>query len=119
MKIYISGPITGHPPEKVKQSFAAAAEAIREKGHEPVNPCLLQTILNPDTTTWNEYMVVALSLLDVSDAICMLPGWKSSAGATFEHQDALNDRKRIFYTLAEVPQADPQPEETEAANAEQ
>lgn len=105
MKIYISGPITGHPPEQVKQAFEAAAERIRSKGHEPVNPYLLQNILAPETTTWNQYMVAALALLDVSAAICMLPGWTNSSGASLEHRHALGDRKRIFYTVSEIQEA--------------
>ena len=76
MKIYISGPITGRNPEQVKLAFDTAEQEIRSKGHEPVNPYKLQTILDPATTDWAQYMHVALSLVKVCDAIYMLPGWK-------------------------------------------
>ena len=45
-RIYIAGPITGHPDHKA--AFARAAEAIRRGGCEPVNPADLD--LGPKAT---------------------------------------------------------------------
>ena len=102
MKIYISGPISGRDPEKVRTAFETAEKEIREKGHEPVNPCKLQTILDPATTDWAQYMHVALALVKVCDAIYMLPGWKKSAGAGFEHILAEDEHKHIFYSTRTI-----------------
>lgn len=102
MKIYISGPITGRRPDKVREAFEAAAEAIRAKGHEPVNPVMSQEILDPKTTTWDQYMKLSLVLVEISDGICMLNGWRTSTGATLELAHAINHRKYVFYGTKEI-----------------
>lgn len=117
MKIYISGPITGRTAEAAEKAFRQAECEILYKGHEPVNPYKLQNILDPETTTWDQYMRPALALVDVSDAICMLLGWQDSAGACKEHAHALNGRKRIFYGTSEIMRPEP-PRRREAEEAE-
>ncbi len=96
MKIYISGAITG--TDDYMERFNTAAEFIRAKGHEPVNPCDLNKILNPATTTYSDYMAVDLALLSVCDAIYMLKGWENSRGAKAENLTAqANDEIKILY----------------------
>jgi len=106
MKIYISGPITGHPISQVRADFAAAANEIRKAGHEPVNPCLLQDILNPETTSWEQYMEAALGLLRASESIVFLPGWEKSKGARAEYYAAMSARQDIYYFISDIPAAD-------------
>ena len=117
MKIYISGPISGRDPDKVRTAFETAEKEIREKGHEPVNPYKLQTILDPATTDWAQYMHVALALVKVCDAIYMLPGWKKSAGAGYEHILAEDEHKHIFYSMRAIWKP-AQPGETEEGTNE-
>ena len=105
MKIYISGPITGKPLDQARADFAAAAEEIVRRGHEAVNPCMLQNILNPETTSWEQYMKAALGLLRASDALLMLPGWDKSTGAQIEHHKGVYMYgQKVFYSIDEVPQ---------------
>lgn len=111
MKIYISGPITGIPTAQARADFAAAAAEIQRRGHEPVNPCKLQDILNPETTTCAQFMEPALGLLRASDAIAFMPGWEKSKGCRAEYYAAMSGRKDIFYTIETIP-----PAETEAAD---
>jgi hypothetical protein len=103
MKIYISGPITGRPLSLCRAEFAEAASKIRKTGHEPVNPCLLQDILNPETTSWEQYMEAALGLLRACESIYFLPRWEKSKGCRAEYYEAMSGRKTIFYQLSEIP----------------
>lgn len=94
MKIYIAGPITGIKDYKI--NFEKAAEKIKSKGHEPVNPCLLETILDPRTTSWNEYLLASLGLLRASSAILLLNGWERSRGAQREHREAVALGMKVY-----------------------
>ena len=78
-RIYLAGPITGHPDHKA--AFARAAEAIRRGGCEPVNPADLD--LGPKAT-WHDYMSAAQGLQCSCAATYMLDGWRGSTGATIE-----------------------------------
>ena len=104
MKIYISGQITGLPQAKARANFAAAADQIRRKGHEPVNPCLTQELLDPKTTSWVQYMEVCLALLRVCDAIVFLPGAARSKGSNMEAFEARNHNKKVFTSIDTVPE---------------
>lgn len=86
MKIYISGAITG--VENYRESFDQAAAEITAKGHEAVNPCDLDKILDPKTTSWDRFMMADIGLLRACDAICLLDGWESSEGAKIERDEA-------------------------------
>ena len=81
MRIYISGPITNDPDFKDK--FAGAAAIIAERGHEYINPAELAEVM--PGANWSQYMVLDYHLLSWADAICFLPGWEQSRGATEEH----------------------------------
>lgn len=100
MKIYISGPITNNP--RYKEQFAEAAVKIKELGHEPINPVNLQCVLDPLTTSWDEYMTVCIPLLSICQGIYMLDGWQSSKGAVQEFWQAWANDLRIFRRLEEV-----------------
>ena len=80
MKIYISGPMTGCPDFN-KPAFFAAEETLRELGYEPVNPARNGL---PDSAEWHEHMRADIKMLMDCEAVCMLPGWGSSKGATLE-----------------------------------
>ena len=103
MKIYISGPITG--TADFKERFEAAAQKIRENGHEAVNPVKLHDILDPATTTWAQYMSAALGLLYACDAALFLPGWQLSKGATKERNAARNGGLLIFDDPEDLPRS--------------
>ena len=77
MKIYISGPITGDPHYRAK--FAGAEVAVRQTGHEPLNPAKGDKGLS-DT----DAMRRAVRMLLRAEAILLLPGWEQSSGAFAE-----------------------------------
>lgn len=83
MKVYISGPISGLPVEKVKQAFSEAEAAILACGHEPVNP--LRNGL-PESASWHEHIRADLRMLLDCDAIFMIGEWWKSRGARIEWQ---------------------------------
>ena len=55
----------------------------------------------PEDTTWDEYMKVSLTLLQMADAIYMLDGWEDSKGARQEYDMAVNPlHLKIMYENA-------------------
>ncbi len=79
-RLYISGPMTGHPGLNFAL-FRSEAARLRELGYEVVNPAEL----NPDPgTPWHECMKNDLKALLDCDSIVMLEGWEDSQGAHLE-----------------------------------
>lgn len=90
MKVYIAGPITGNPDYLVH--FHRAAEEFKNKGHIVLNPTIL-----PAGLEWEEYMIITLRMVGVSDKILMLKGWEKSRGACEEHDLAKHLGIKIEY----------------------
>lgn len=84
MRIYISGPITNNP--EYMEQFAKAAETIKARGYEYINPAELDKVL-PDAS-WRDYMAVCRQLVPMADAITFLEGWQGSNGARREKHTA-------------------------------
>lgn len=84
MRIYLSGPVSGH--ENYVKEFDKAEAEVRAsyKKAEIINPANLRFVM-PQKATWNEYMKICLNLLDMADMIYMAPGWKDSPGACIEY----------------------------------
>jgi len=77
--IYLSGPMTGLPDNNYP-AFNAAAEQLRDRGFEVVNPAEA-----PTCDTWVEYMRHDLvELIQHADALVYLDGWENSKGAGIE-----------------------------------
>lgn len=85
MKVYISGPVTGTTDYPAR--FAQAAAFLRNHGYEVINPVAIMAPM-PESTTWEGYMAVSLSLLTQADAIYSLRGWRDSKGAVVERKMA-------------------------------
>lgn len=90
MKIYIAGPITDTPD--FEKAFAAAEEHLLREGHNIMNPAVL-----PPGFVHHEYMKVCFAMLDVCEAVVLLPGWERSVGAGMEFERATSKRMKIGY----------------------
>jgi hypothetical protein len=78
IRLYIAGPMTGLPDFNYP-AFNAEARVWRCRGFHVENPAE-----GPDLSSWSEYMRRALRQLLTCEAICLLPGWTQSKGATTE-----------------------------------
>jgi len=99
MKVYISGKITGVPPEDAAKQFAAAQTELESQGHDTVNP--FENGL-PETATYETHMTVDILLLLGCDAIYMLAGAERSNGAMLELRIAQATGKQVMYQDADT-----------------
>ena len=81
MKIYLSGPMTGHENLNYP-AFHSAAERLRSLGHEVFNPA--ETFGGATDRTWAEYMREDIAAVLSVEAVVVLDGWEHSRGATLE-----------------------------------
>ena len=101
MKIYLAGPMRGHP-EFNAPAFAAAAADLRAVGHEVFSPAehsvklfgeaVRKSAAGDEGRMGGDEMTIGRTVfaLDTqyiclhADAVAMLPGWRDSKGATAE-----------------------------------
>lgn len=81
MRVYIAGPMSGHPHYN-RHAFKQATHQIRQNGHTPLNP-YNQAAINAGYT-WAECMITSLALLSHADAITTLENSDKSPGAQIE-----------------------------------
>lgn len=78
MKLYIAGKITGD--KEYRKKFAAKEKELKEKGRIILNPAML-----PKGLDKGEYMRICFAMIDVADAVVLLPDYRQSAGAMVEY----------------------------------
>ena len=87
--IYLSGPIKG--VEDYERAFEDAEKRFQ---------CQDQVVLNPARllkgTEDRDCLPVCLQLVELADAVVLLPGWERSLGATTEALYALRQDKMVF-----------------------
>lgn len=90
MKLFLSGPMTGYESFNIP-AFDAAAELLRAKGHEVVNPPdisrrMLQErgLSNYEDIAYEDYMAADFAELVTCDAVVLLAGWVHSSGSRRE-----------------------------------
>ena len=103
MKYYISGPISG--TKDYMERFAEAEKQLKKKGYSVVNPAAVNAML-PADTTYEEYMRMAMTMLEMCDGIVMLDGWRNSIGANREYGYALGAEMEIIYSGGMITMAD-------------
>ena len=99
MKVYISGPITGHDRKQVIETFEQHEQALQSLKHNTVNPCRvwafkygwLYRIVGYRLT-----LLYDLWLLSRCDAIRVLPGSIMSRGCRIEQAWAENFKLKII-----------------------
>jgi hypothetical protein len=85
MKIYLAGPMRGIPGNNFP-AFYAAANRLRELGHEVFNPA--ETDDGVSGKPFSYYMRLDLPEVCRSEAVAVLAGWEQSEGAVLEVQVA-------------------------------
>lgn len=92
-RIYISGAITG--TTDYMERFAAAEQKLTAEGYSVVNPAKVNAMM-PEDMTWDEYMKMSATMLQLCDSIYMLKGWQESRGAKLENLWAFVDDLEII-----------------------
>ncbi len=96
-RIYVAGPMTGHPDLNFP-AFHATAAALRADGWHVENPAEINADPAAD---WLVCMRADITRLVTCDAIYMLPGWKQSRGARVEHTLAVGLGLDVTYHYAD------------------
>jgi len=100
MKIYLAGPMRGIKDFNFP-AFHAAAQHLRELGHEVSSPAEKDLSDGFDPTKdkpkeLSEYMVHDLAEVCKAEAVVVLPGWESSQGARLEVMVAMALKKKVL-----------------------
>ena len=91
MIVYIAGKMAGEDNWNWSR-FKLAESILMQKGHIVLNPADL-----PNNMPKEKYMPICIAMLEASDAIYMLDGWRNSPGATLEKSYAEYQHKQIIY----------------------
>lgn len=95
MRIYISGPITGHKGYMAR--FNEAEQILIDEGYASIiNPAWVNAQL-PNDFSHEDYMRVCVAELECCDTIYMLNGWRDSKGANIEYAYAKSHGYNIMY----------------------
>ena len=91
MRIYLAGKVAGEP--NYREIFSEAAEKLRMEGHEVYNPAAA----NQEGREVSDIMAHHLPQLCYSEAVALLPNWKTSGGSAVECHLAQYLGKEIIY----------------------
>lgn len=91
-RIYISGAISG--TDDFMERFAKAQKELESQGYSVINPALVNSNM-PEDTTYDEYMKMAFTMLDMCQTLYLLNGWEKSVGPNLERVYAIRAGKNI------------------------
>ena len=80
------------------ERFAKAQDELMMQGYSVINPALINSNMQEDTT-YEEYMKMSFAMLDIAEHIYMLKGWEKSCGANREYGYALAKNKIIMFEM--------------------
>lgn len=102
MKVFISGPVSGHFDYKYK--FNEAENKLKSLGYEVVNPAKIldfDSNLESDKEShllkYDIMMNNCYELIDECDSIYHIEGWRKSEGCLAEHRYAQLRGKNMLY----------------------
>lgn len=94
MRVYISGAITG--TNDFMERFKAVEDRLTSEGMSVINPARFNANL-PNDFTYEEYMKMDFTMIDLCEGIYMMKGWQKSCGANREYGYALGKDKTIMF----------------------
>jgi hypothetical protein len=104
IKIYLSGPITGHP--NYKAEFKEAEEKVRKIFKKEYKEVI---IINPCDKPWNvedgmryeECIIIDYACIDICDIVVLIPGYDKSPGSRRElaRNDSLDKKSYVLETM--------------------
>lgn len=89
-KVYIAGPMTGLVDDN-RPAFFAAEEYLSALGAKVMNPAVLPAGFEHD-----EYMSIAVPMMQSCDVVAFLPDWQKSKGARIEFNKAHHEKKILL-----------------------
>lgn len=108
MRVYIAGPMTGHPDYN-RDGFEKGVAFCEEQGWIAINPWGVNALhedkcpagpkftYENETHPWECWLKASLRQMLTCQEILMLPGWEQSRGASIEHHLAESVGMRVWY----------------------
>lgn len=101
MLVYVAGPYSAPTPGEIDvniQNARAISIELWQKGLAVHCPHLNTINFETDCTcNWLDYLIGDEQIISRCDALCMMPKWADSKGATREHEYALERGIPIYY----------------------
>lgn len=104
--VYVAGPFSAEDRDGVEINIRAAenvALGVAERGAMPVCPHTnTRHLLFEKIQPYTFWIETTMSLLEVCDAVMLVPGWAASSGATGERDRALQLGMAVFETYQQL-----------------